>query len=166
MSPSKEKLDLSSLSYSTGLTLKTVKEMLEAGVMEAEKLGASMSVAISDIGGNLLAFHRMDNAPLLSIQISMDKSFTAVFGKMPTVFWKGEYVSGELVPLFFHKRWITFQGGFPLIKGNKIFGGIGASGGRLEDVLVARAAMKAGGFDIRDADEIVKLQRKSVRKPR
>lgn len=163
MSSNKKNLNLAVLSYASGLTLQTANKMLEAGVKEAERLGVSMVIAIADAGGNLLAFNRMDNAPLVGIQIAMDKAFTAVFGKMPTLFWKGEYTSGELVPLFFHQRWITFQGGFPLVKGDKIFGGIGVSGGRIEDVYVARSALKAGGFSIRDADDIAKLQKKSRR---
>jgi uncharacterized protein GlcG (DUF336 family) len=158
MSSEKEQFDVSSLSrcsYTSGLTLQTARKMLEAGMKEAERLGVSMAIAIADAGGNLLAFYRMENAPLLSIQIAMDKAFTAVFGKMPTLFWKGEYTSGEIVPLFFHERWITFQGGFPLVTGDKIFGGIGASGGRIEDVYVTRAALKAGGFSTKDADNII-----------
>jgi uncharacterized protein GlcG (DUF336 family) len=155
MSPKKKKLNLGALSYAAGLTLETAKKMLEAGVKEAERLGVPMVIAIADAGGHLLALYRMDNAALFSIQIATDKAFTAVFGKMPTLFWKGEYTCEELVPLFFHERWITFQGGFPLVIGGKMFGGIGVSGGRVEDVYVARAALKAGGFSTKDADAIV-----------
>jgi len=120
-----------SLSYGSGLTLGIAKKMLEAGEKEAEEQGVPMSIAISDAGGNLIAFRRMDNAALFSIQIAMDKAFTTVFGKMPTGSFANLYRTGELVPLFFHERWITFPGGFPIIKNGMILGGIGVSGGTL-----------------------------------
>ena len=120
--------------------------MLAAGEKEAEKLGVPMSMAIGDAAGNLIAFSRMDDAALFSISIAMDKAFTAVFGKMPTGSFADFYRMGELVPLFFHKRWITFPGGFPIIKDGMLLGGIGVSGGTIEDVYVTRAALRAGGF--------------------
>jgi uncharacterized protein GlcG (DUF336 family) len=137
-----------SLSYGPGLTLDIAKRMLEAGEKEAEKQGVPMSMAISDAAGNLMAFSRMDNAALFSIQIALDKAFTTVFGKMPTGSFAGQYCPGGLVPLFFHERWITFPGGFPIIKNGVILGGIGVSGGIIEDVYVAKAALEAGGFSL------------------
>jgi len=144
------------LSYGAGLTLDTAKKMLEAGVTEAEKQGVPMVIAITDAGGNLLAFNRMDNALLVSIQIAMDKAFTAVFGKLPTENWGSSFRAGPLIPLFLHERWITFPGGFPIIDNGVILGGVGASGGtKHEDVHVARAALKAGGFSLDDVDAAI-----------
>ena len=145
-----------SLSYGSGLTLDVANKMLEAGEKEAEKQGVPMSMAISDSGGNLMAFRRMDNAALFSIQIALDKAFTTVFGKMPTGSFCNLYRTGELVPLFFHERWITFPGGFPIIKNGVTLGGIGVSGGTIEDVYVARAALKAGGFSLGEVDAALK----------
>jgi len=144
-----------SLSYDSGLTLDIAKKMLEAGEKEAEKQGVPMSMAIGDAGANLIAFRRMDNAALFSIQIAMDKAFTTVFGKMPTGSFASQYCTGGLVPLFFHERWITFPGGFPIIKNGTILGGIGVSGGIAEDVYVAKAALKAGGFVLDDVDAAI-----------
>jgi len=144
-----------SLSYDSGLTLDIATEMLEAGEKEAEKQRVPMSMAISDVGGNLMAFSRMDNAALFSIQIAMDKAFTAVSGKMPTGSFGNFYRTGELVPLFFHERWITFTGGFPVIKDGMIVGGIGVSGGTIEDVYVAKAGLQAGGFILDEVDAAI-----------
>lgn len=144
------------LSYGAGLTLDTAKKMLEAGVTEAGKLGMPMVIAITDAGGNLLAFNRMDNAMLVSIQIAIDKAFTAVFGKRPTENWASSFREGPLIPLFVHERLITFPGGFPIIDKGVILGGVGASGGlKYEDVHVARAALKAGGFSLDDVDAAI-----------
>lgn len=147
------------LCYGPGVTLDIAKKMLEAGEKEAEKQGVPMSMAISDAGGNLIAFSRMDNAALFSIEIALDKAFTTVFGKMPTGSFANFYRTGELVPLFFHKRWITFPGGFPLIKNGVILGGIGVSGGIIEDVYVAKAALKAGGFSLKEVDAAIAATR-------
>ena len=142
-------------SYGSRLTLSLAKKMLEAGEKEAEKQGVPMSMAISDAGGNIIAFSRMDNAALFSIQIAMDKAFTTVFGKMPTGSFGSHYCEGGLIPLFFHERWITFPGGFPIIRNGVILGGIGVSGGIIEDVYVAKAALKAGGFSLKEVDAAI-----------
>lgn len=152
------------LSYGSGLTLDIAKKMLEAGEKEAEKQGVPMSIAISDAGGNLIAFRRMDNAALFSTQIAMDKAFTTVFGKMPTGSFADLYRTGELIPLFFHERWITFPGGFPIIKNGMILGGIGVSGGTIEDVYVVKAALKAGGFTLDEVDAAIMAIRGDVQK--
>ncbi len=143
------------LSYGTGLTLETAKKMLEAGEQEAERQGVPLTIAITDAGGNLLAFNRMDDAALYSIQIAMDKAFSAVFGKRSTQASEEDYKSGRLVPLFYHERWITFQGGYPIISNGVIVGGIGVSGGTVEDSYVARVALRSGGFSVDEVDAFI-----------
>jgi uncharacterized protein GlcG (DUF336 family) len=147
---------IGALCYGSGLDLKIAQKMLAAGEREALKQGVPMAMAISDSGGNLLAFQRMDNTMLSSTQIALDKAYTAVFGKLPTADYTPIYKSGGLVPLFFHERWITFAGGYPILKGNKIMGGLGVSGGVIEDVLVAKAMLKAGGFETQTVEEYLK----------
>ncbi len=148
-----------SLAYVTGLTLDTAKKMLEAAEAEAKKQGLLMTIAIVDSGGNLVGFHRMDDACLYSIQISMDKAFTAVYGKLSTMEWGPFFKSGELPSLYFHNRWIPFPGGFPLVREGKIFGGIGVSGATtLGDSGVARAAIAAGGFNTGEIDVLLKKE--------
>ena len=145
------------LSYGSGLTYATAKRMIDAAEAEAKKQGLAMVIAIVDAGGNLVAFGRMDNAMLASIQIAMDKAFTAAYGKVPTQTWRDIVQSGNIPPLFFHERWTAFPGGFPIIKGNQLLGGIGSSGATAYgDTSVARAALLAGGFSTEDADAILK----------
>jgi cob(I)alamin adenosyltransferase len=145
------------LSYSTGLTFDTAKKMIEAAMAEAKKQGLTMVIAVADAGGNLVAFGRMDDAMLASIHIAMDKAFTAAYGKIPTQTWRDIVQSGNLPPLFIHERWTAFPGGFPLIKGKQLLGGIGCSGATAYgDTSVARAALGAGGFNTEDADAIIK----------
>jgi len=145
------------LAYSSGLTFATAKKMIDAAEAEAKKQGLAMAIAIVDAGGNLVAFGRMDNTMLASIQIAMDKAFTAAYGKLPTQVWRSIVQSGNIPPLFFHERWTAFPGGFPIIKGKQLLGGIGASGATAYgDTSVARAGLFAGGFSTEDADAILK----------
>jgi glc operon protein GlcG len=145
------------LSYSTGLTYDMAKKMIDAAMAEAKKQGLTMVIAIADAGGNLVAFGRMDDAMLASIHIAMDKAFTATYGKIPTQTWRDIVQSGNLPPLFIHERWTAFPGGFPLIKGKQLLGGIGCSGATAYgDTSVARAALRAGGFGTEDADAVLK----------
>ena len=139
------------LAYGAGLTLDTAKKMLEAGEKEAEKHGVPMAMAVVDAGGNLLAFHRMDDTMLVSTNIALDKAYTAAFGKLPTSFW-GNMARGGSGPIFIHERWITFQGGFPIKNNGVLLGGLGVSGGTVEDLYVAKAALQAGGFSLEDFD--------------
>ena len=150
------------LSYRTGLTFNTAKQMIDAAMGEAKKQELTMVIAIADAGGNLVAFGRMDDAMLVSTQIAIDKAFTAVYGKVPTQTWRTIVQSGNIPPLFIHERWTAFAGGFPLRKGKQLFGGIGCSGATAHgDVSAARAGLLAGGFSTEDADTILKELKES-----
>lgn len=144
------------LPYSAGITLALAKKMLEAAEAEAKKQGLSMVMAIVDAGGHLVAVHRMDNSMLASINIAMDKAFTAVYGKLPSQAWRSIIQEGHIPPLFIHERWAPFSGGFPMVKEGQLWGGVGASGATAHgDTSVARAALLAGGFSTSDADAIL-----------
>jgi glc operon protein GlcG len=145
------------LSYCTGITFDTAKKMIDGAMAEAKRQGLTMVIAVVDAGGNLVAFGRMDEAMLASIQIAMDKAFTAAYGKVPTQIWRMIVQSGNIPPLFIHDRWTAFPGGFPLIKGKQLFGGIGCSGATAYgDTSIARAGLLSGGFSTEDADNILK----------
>lgn len=145
------------LSYSTGLTYDTAKKMVGAAMLEAKRHRLTMVIAVADAGGNLVAFGRMDEAMLASIHIAIDKAFTAAYGKIPTQIWRDIVQSGNLPPLFIHDRWTAFPGGFPLVRGKKLLGGIGCSGATAYgDTSVARAGLRAGGFSTEEADAILR----------
>jgi uncharacterized protein GlcG (DUF336 family) len=149
------------LSYGVGLNLQTAKKMLVVGEGEAKKLNIKVSMAIVDAGGNLLAFSRMDNAPLNGIQVAIDKAFTAIFGKVPSGNWGiilgNLSVKERFTPLFLHQRWMTMPGGFPIIKNRQIIGGVGVGGGTgTGDIGVAKAMLKTGKFCLKDVDAATK----------
>lgn len=144
------------LCYCAGLTLKMAEKMLDAAEKEAKKQKVPVSMAITDAGGNLVAFRRMENAILVSIQIAINKAFTATYGKLPTHTWRTIFQSGNIPPLLFHEDLIALPGGFPIKKNGKLFGGLGISGGvAAHDTFIARAALMAGGYSTEDTDAAI-----------
>ena len=110
--------------------LKLALEVIEGAKKKSEAMGFATTNAVCDAAGNLTAIQRMDDAPLLSLEIARNKARSAVYGKIPTFFWGDSFkgAAPELPPLFFHSDWIAFMGGFPIIMDGKIIGGLGCSG--------------------------------------
>ncbi|TCD08352.1 heme-binding protein [Pedobacter frigidisoli] len=130
-----------------GLTLEQAEKLSEAAKAKAKEIGVPMNIAIVDEGANLKSFHRMDNAWLGSIDISVKKAKTARFFDMNS----GEIgkLSQPGQPLYNIEHsnggLITFPGGVVLKDGSgTIVGAIGVSGGSVEqDHEVASAGAAA-----------------------
>jgi uncharacterized protein GlcG (DUF336 family) len=131
----------------SNITLEKAEQISEAAKARAQEIGVPMNIAIVDEGANLVSFHRMDNAWLGSVDISIRKAKTARFFDMNT----GEIgkLSQPGGPLFGIEHsnggLISFPGGVLLIDGSgKIAGAIGVSGGSVEqDHEVASAGAAA-----------------------
>jgi uncharacterized protein GlcG (DUF336 family) len=124
-------------------------KLIGASRKKATEIGVPMVIAVVDGGGNLVALHRMDQALLVSIDIARNKAYTAVALKLPTHELAPLAQPGQ--PLFgIHNadggRVVIFGGGFPLQVDGEIIGGIGVSGGSVdEDIQCAEAALKQLG---------------------
>ncbi len=125
------------------VTLSAAQRAVAAAVCEAERIAVDVCVAAADSAGHLLAFARMDRAPVLCIQISQDKAFSvATFGGLPTGEW---WRLLESEPALLHgitktDRLVVFGGGVPLVSDGRTIGAIGVSGGSSEqDVRIAEA---------------------------
>lgn len=127
-----------------GVTLDLAEKLSEAAKAKAKEIGVPMNIAIVDEGANLVSFHRMDNAWLGSVDISIKKAKTARFFDMNS----GEIgkLSQPGGPLYNIEHsnggLITFPGGVVLKDtSGKIIGAVGVSGGSVEqDHEVAMAA--------------------------
>lgn len=132
------------------LSLLTAKQIIAAAEDKAAEVGVPMVIAVADAGGNLVALHRMDGALLASLDIAANKAYSALSLRLPT------HEVGKLAqpgqPLYGIDRtnggrMVIFGGGLPLFSGNEVAGGIGVSGGTVEqDLLVAEAAVKASPY--------------------
>ena len=129
------------------ISLEQAEASIEAAKEKAMQLDTLMNIAIVDAGVNLVAFERMDDAWIGSIDIALRKAKTARYFNMGTgeigklsqpggQAWQIEHSNGGL---------ITFPGGVP-IKNSKgeIVGAIGVSGSSAEnDHVVAQAGADA-----------------------
>jgi uncharacterized protein GlcG (DUF336 family) len=118
--------------------------MVERAVAKARELGVSENVTILDDGGNLKAFTRMDGAPILSIEMSQNKAYTALFGVSTQEFF--DFIQGEpslLAGIPTLARVAAWGGGFPIKVNGEIVGAIGLSGAPAvqNDVDCATAAL-------------------------
>jgi len=59
------------------LTLDVAGKIVDGCLNKAQQQGWKMHVAVLDIGGNLKAFARMDDAQLISEEVAMRKAYTA-----------------------------------------------------------------------------------------
>ena len=118
----------------------------------AAENGAKVNIAIVDSGGNLAAFLRMPGAFLHSIEIAIDKAYTAAGFGVPTGVWTEALATHSPavragIPM--RPRMVCFGGGLPLKHEGRVIGGIGVSGGsELEDETCAKAGLSAIGLDI------------------
>ncbi|WP_240793355.1 GlcG/HbpS family heme-binding protein [Psychrobacillus vulpis] len=127
------------------ISLRLAIVLLEAAERKALELGLSEDIAIVDEGGNLIAFHRMDNAKIAGIDIAQNKAWTSVAMQMPTSNLANAALPGG--PSFGinttnQGKIVILGGGIPLIFNNKVVGGVGVSGATSEqDIEVANAAL-------------------------
>lgn len=121
------------------------RQMIKAAKEEANKQGVAVNIAIVDPGGHLIAFERMDNAPILSIEIAQDKAYSAAAFGVPTHEWY-DMIKDEpsLKAGIVHTNRLTvFGGGYPIHSNKMLAGAIGVSGGSLEqDQACCEAALK------------------------
>ena len=104
-----------------------------------------MDIAVVDDGGHLLAFIRMDGARVTSIDVSINRAFTAACARRAT----HEYaaIAGAGGPAFgMHTsnqgRFMIVGGGLPIFFKGSIVGGVGCSSGSAEqDREVAQAGI-------------------------
>ena len=129
------------------ITLDQALILIAAARNKAVETGVPMVIAVVDGGGNLIAQQRMDDALLVSVDISRNKAYTAVAVKIATHDLAVAAQPGA--PLYgIHAtdqgRIVIFGGGLPLVCDGRIIGGIGVSGGSVEqDLACAQAGLAA-----------------------
>ena len=66
------------------LTLDDARVIMDAAEKKASQIDVDMDIAITDDSGSLLMFHRMDDARITSIDVSINKAFTAAAARRST----------------------------------------------------------------------------------
>jgi uncharacterized protein GlcG (DUF336 family) len=114
------------------MTLEDARRVIAAAEKKAQEIGQPMNIAVADEGGNLVSHVRMDGAWLGSIDISINKAYTARAFDISTKDLASHSQSGGQffgIHVSNHGRIMIFAGGIPLKKGGKVVGAIGVSGG-------------------------------------
>ncbi len=129
------------------LTLGDAKRMVQAAETMADAIGIPYNVAIVDAGGRLVAFSRQDGALIGSIDLAINKAYTArIFDISTATLATLAQPSGPLYGIQHSNRGsvVIFGGGIPVWRDGVIIGAIGTSAGTVEqDVAVAEAAILA-----------------------
>jgi uncharacterized protein GlcG (DUF336 family) len=129
------------------LTLEDARIMMDAAEKKAREIGVDVDIAITDDSGNLLMFHRMDNARITSIDIAINKTFTAAAARRPTsAYAETSVLGGSSYGIYLSNqgRFTILTSGLPIFFDHQIVGGIGCSTGSSEqDELIAQAGLNA-----------------------
>ena len=125
------------------VTDELAQQMVAAAIAKAKELGVPQVVAVLDESGLLKAFCRMDGTPLVSIEVSQNKAYTALFGMPSHEFFNFIKDDPALLAGVPHiPRIVTFGGGLPIQIGDRVVGAIGVSGGSVEqDIECAQAGL-------------------------
>ncbi len=107
------------------------RQAIDAIAAELERRDKAAVIAVVDSHGELLAFLRTDGAPVSSINIAMNKAFTAARERTATRVL-GERsrhpVEGFPMTNFGDLRYINWTGGVPVMSEGQIAGAIAVSG--------------------------------------
>jgi glc operon protein GlcG len=108
------------------LTVDDARRILAAARAEAEKNRWSVSIAVVDDGGALLALERMDGAFPQSWELAFRKAWTAAMVRLPTKTME-DMVKDRPALVSFPGQ-VRVQGGLPLQHGGDWVGAVGVSG--------------------------------------
>ncbi len=125
---------------------------VRAAAQHAQSLGICVNIAVVDSGGNLAAFLRMPGAFLHSIDIAIDKAYTAASFGLPTSQWHAALQQESVAVregIVRRPRFVAFGGGVPIKQADQRIGGIGVSGGaETQDEACAQAGLAAIGLTL------------------
>lgn len=113
------------------LTAAGARRAVDLAVEKATEFGVSVVVAVADAGGNPLALHRMDGAPLFSVTVAEKKAWTAVAGGARTCDLRAAF-NGD--PTLLHAlapkvdALMAVGGAAPVMVEGSVAGAIGVSG--------------------------------------
>lgn len=125
------------------LSLAEAQLMLDAAQKKCEAMGVAEVLCVADPTGYPIALRRLDNGKVTSVQIALNKAFTAAGHRKPTHVYTNAQPGGEAFGIFTQHegRFTVFVGGFPVVVDGQVVGSIAASGGNGEE---DTAACEAG----------------------
>jgi uncharacterized protein GlcG (DUF336 family) len=129
------------------VSLKDARRVTAAAEDHAREIGQPQNIAVVDAGGNLVSHIRMDGAWIGSVDIAINKAFTArAFDLSTAELAENSQPGGPFYGIQESNkgRVMIFAGGIPLKRDGDVVGAVGVSGGDEEqDTAVAEAAASA-----------------------
>ena len=131
--------------YGPPIALDQAKRAMAAAELEAAKNSWAVAITILDSGGNLVMFHKIDNAQLSAVTVSEGKARTALQFKRASKDLDDAIARGGAGNRLLALKDITpLEGGIPIVVDGKIIGAIGVSGAvSAQDAQVAKAGADA-----------------------
>ncbi len=125
------------------VSLDAAKTMAAAAEAEAHKQGWTVAIAVVDVTGGLILFHRLDDVQTGSLDVAIGKARTAArFKRSTRVFF--DMVAKGNVGILSLSGAIPVPGGLPITVNGKVIGAIGVSGMTSDqDEVVAQAGLDA-----------------------
>jgi glc operon protein GlcG len=122
------------------------KRVIDLIVDKAAQMQKSVVVAVADSHGELIAFARMDGAPISSIRIAANKAWTAARERKPTK-EIGEKVrhpeKGHDIAYYGDPRFVGWGGGIPVWRNGSVVGAVAVSGlSSAEDIVLASSGVE------------------------
>ena len=107
------------------------KKIIDLIVAKALTLQKAAVIAVADSHGELIAFARMDGAPVSSIRIAANKAWTAARERKATKDI-GDKVKhpekGHDIAYYGDPRFVGWGGGIPVWRNGEVVGAVGVSG--------------------------------------
>src|ERR687898_621628 len=128
------------------LTMAEAQLAVDAALAKGEELGVASVVCVSDAAGWPIVIKRPDNAKPTSVDIAVNKAFTAACHRRPTHTYTNAQPGQEAFGIMnMHSgRFSIFVGGWPIEVDGEVVGGIGVSGGHTRgDIACCKAGVTA-----------------------
>ena len=110
------------------LTLAEANRMIAAAIAKASEINVTLSIAVCDAGGSLVAFSRMDGTSAATATVAQGKvAASAGFGR-PSGTLQADSPLIQAVIASLGGRMLPAQGAVPVYKGGEMVGAIGGSG--------------------------------------
>lgn len=116
--------------YGERITLDLARKIADSGEAFAKSKGWNCTIAITDDGGHLVLLHRTNNCQFGSVDLAVAKAYGSSAFRRSTGIFHEDLAAGKF-NTYWHLRQeaaIPLEGGFPIIVGDRVVGGIGVSG--------------------------------------
>ncbi|MEQ3625290.1 MAG: heme-binding protein [Celeribacter sp.] len=141
------------------ISYETACRIVSAALEAASRADKDVSVAVVDPAGHLVAFGRSDTAAILSVNVAIDKAYTAAISRIPTHQWQDTVATDApirngvpgAIP-----RLIAVGGGQLIWHEGQIIGAIGVSGAHWDgDRALGEEALRSLGlFEVATRDGV------------